>query len=163
MIYFVLAISLGPIFAMLSSWLKTAREQLLGTARKTYPKERPEIFGFADLEKLPLPENKACKAAKDRADKGDFEGAKQILVNAWLETEKENEPARIVLKEGFRALYESKGELNLAGLIGTLPLIVLENEVQWIVTHPDEQIGASGYLAGYEQNCAGENSSNPLE
>jgi len=166
MILSLLIIPFGSILSLLSTWVKETREKLLRPGRR-YPDAavEPKIFGFADSNSLPLPENLACREAEEKLSRGDFEGAKLTLVRAWLELQddRENQTARLRLKDGFLELYKASGDEDRALVISKMPLLVLDNEVQWIVTHPDEQIGACELFKAYEENCPAESNKDKLE
>lgn len=98
-----------------------------------------------DMDKLPLPENDALALSEKKLVENDFEAAKHLLINAWLLTPTgiASEPAFLRLKEGFIKLYIAKGDKERADRIARMPTMILDKEVQWIVTHPDAQIAGS--------------------
>ncbi len=153
MLYIPLVLPLGPLVAFLNGILESARKRI-GKVHKS-PFETPDSkhFGFEEAKNLPLPENEAYQAALKQIAAADFEGAKQTLVDAWqqLPSDESSEMAYLRLREGFVKLYAAKGEAGRAAHISTLPSMILGREVQWIVTHPDAQIGGCGTFTESEQ------------
>lgn len=142
-----LILPIGPFFAALARWFNSARESLRRDSRLPDLASPPISFGYSDIHKLPSAEKDAIDLAQSRIDENDFEGAKHTLINAWLLLPQtgNNELAYLRLREGFVKLYQAKGETVRAEKIADLPTLLLDREVQWIVTHPDEQIGGSAF------------------
>ena len=137
-------IPIGALLSWLGSCLRSSRDKLRRDSRDPALKDVP-IFGFEDLSKLPLPENDAIALAELRIAERDFEAAKHLLINAWLLTAPgpQNELAFLQLKQGFVRLYIAKGERERADRISAMPPLLLDREVQWIVTHPDQPLIAA--------------------
>jgi hypothetical protein len=138
-------IPIGPLLSLLGAWFGRLREKVNRDSRLPYLKTEPKPFGFSDADKLPAPENEAVLLSMAKIADNDFEAAKHILVNAWLlmPADQESEMAFLRLREGFANLYLAKGDRARAETIATMPTMLLDREVQWIVTHPHDQIGGS--------------------
>jgi len=135
---------IGPLFAAFGTWLKAFRKRLLRDSRSRDIKD-VKIVGFSDLTHLPSPENDAFASAQEKIELNDFESAKKILLDAWISLPPDisSELAYKRLREGFVNLYLARGDNERARKIATLPTILLDRQVQWIVTHPHQQIGGS--------------------
>lgn len=141
----LLIIPIGPLISALGSWLQEMRQKLTRDSRNPYIKSDVKTIGFGDANRLPSPENDAVAIASARIDEKEYETAKHILINAWLLTPPgiAGENAKLRLKEGFVRLYQAKDDPPRAEKIAGLPILLLDSEIQWIVTHPDEQIGGT--------------------
>ncbi|MBX9689710.1 MAG: hypothetical protein K2X27_23580 [Candidatus Obscuribacterales bacterium] len=140
-----LIIPIGPIISMLSNWLQSAREKLRRDSRLPHLKNEVKVFGFKDALRLPGPANDAVALAELEIARHDFERAKHLLINCWLlcENAKSDQLEFLRLREGFVRLYSQKGEDWRAKKIAEMPISLLDREIQWLVQHPDEQVGAS--------------------
>lgn len=138
-------IPIGAILSNLSEWVRRMREKRHRDSRNPYIKSDAKTFGFLDFENLPLAENDAVGLAKAKMAENDFSAAKHILVNAWLTTKNspQNELAFLRLKEGFVDLYQTQGQTERAAYIAGMPVMLIEKEMQWIVEHPDADLGAA--------------------
>lgn len=136
---------IGPILSYLGKWFRENREKLTRDSRNPLIKSDLTTFGFTDKDSLPLPENEAVALAAERISESDFETAKHMLINAWIMTPDgiAGEPAFQRLRQGFVDLYIAKGDTQRAERISQMPTMLLDKEVQWIVTHQDAQIGGS--------------------
>lgn len=143
----LIIIPIGPLISALGSWFHQLREKLTRDSRNPYIKTDIKTFGFADMHTLPTPENDAVARSAAKIAEKDYETAKHVLINAWLLIPQEgnNDGAFICLKEGFVNLYLAKGEQARAEHIAALPILLLDREIQWIITHPDQQICGSKY------------------
>jgi hypothetical protein len=135
---------IGPLFAAFGSWLKSFRKRILRDSRSQDIKD-VKIIGFTDAARLPGPENDAVASAQKKIELNDFESAKKILVDAWINLPQDisSELGYMRLREAFVNLYLARGDHERAHKISTLPTILLDRQVQWIVTHPNQQIGGS--------------------
>ena len=137
-------IPIGPLLSMLGRLFHSARRKLLRDSRNPFIRTDEKTFGFSDAERLATLGNSALAEAELRIAAGDFESAKHELVKAWQQVQPEDHSAFMSLREGFVKLYIARGERDKAERIASLPIIILDREVQRIVTHPHEQIGGSG-------------------
>lgn len=142
MVTYILPI--GALMSWLGNLLHASREKLRRDSRDPFLKDL-EVFGFGDLSNLPLPENDAFALAELKTREKDYEAAKHLLINAWLMTAPgmASEPAFLRLKEAFVKLYIAKGDQSRAERISLMPTFLLDREVQWIVTHPDQQLAST--------------------
>ena len=138
-------IPIGPVLSILGAWLRRVRERLSRDHRNPFIKTDIKTFGFTEAHRLPTPENEAVALSQSKTAEKDYEAAKHVLVNAWLllPSEERSEFAFTRLREGFAGLYLAKGDRQRSKRIASMPILLLDSEVQWIVTHPHEQIGGS--------------------
>jgi hypothetical protein len=137
-------IPIGPLFSFLDRWFRAARERLTRDSRNPYIRTDEKTFGFSDAASLPSIENDAVALAEKHIAAQEFELAKKVLVKAWQLIPSQDQAAFMRLREGFVKLYAARGETDKAQSIASMPIIILDREVQNIVTHPHEQIGGSG-------------------
>lgn len=141
----ILLIPIGALLSFVRAWFLPAAKKTKEPIIDVQPYNPVDLqpFGMVEAGKLPLPEYDAVLAAKSKFSEGDFEGAKHLLINTWLmiSMNETAELAQLQLKQGFVDLYQAKGDMERAQRISAMPAYLLDREVQWIVTHPDEQIG----------------------
>lgn len=139
-------IPIGTVLSSLSKWVRRMRDRLHRDSRNPYIKTDTKTFGFEDMQRLPLTENDAVAISKIKIAEHDYNAARHVLVNAWLTMKvgPENELALLRLKQGFVELYQAKGEADRAAYIDSLPVMLLDGQMQWLADHPDEDLGGAG-------------------
>jgi len=140
MLTFILPI--GPWLSLLGKLIESGRRKLTRDSRHPELKSEAPSIGFSQRENLPLPENAIVGDLEKLLQAGEFTQAKELLINAWTNSpnygDKELRLNR--LKEGFIKLYIAKGQVKRAERISQMPTLMLDQEVKWIVTHPDLEI-----------------------
>jgi hypothetical protein len=136
-------IPIGPVLSFLGAWFARTRERFFRDSRNPYLKSQVKSFGFTEAHRLPSPTNDAVALSAARIAEKDYESAKNVLITAWLllPLDDTSELEFMRLREGFANLYLARQDRMRAESIASMPTILLDREVQWIVTHPDEQIG----------------------
>lgn len=139
--------SLGSLITLLRKWFNPDREKFTRDSRSPFLKSDVTTFGFTDLDKLPSSVTDALSLSEAKIANKDFATAKQVLINTWLATPSgiASEPAFIRLREGFQKLYIAKGDTARADQIAIMSTLILDQEVQWIVTHPGEEIAGASF------------------
>lgn len=139
-----LIVPIGPIMSLLRAWFGSARQKLKNAkVDLPYPLQEPQLFTFKDAERLPLPENKAVKEAKDKIAEGDFQSAKLILIEQWFACSSRDNPEipRLLLRAAIANLYEAQGDIPRARMIAQMPLLILDSALDRAKLHPEEPIG----------------------
>ncbi|MBX9567680.1 MAG: hypothetical protein K2X77_02245 [Candidatus Obscuribacterales bacterium] len=141
-----LIVPIGPIISLLKSWFGSSRAKLKKATEidLPYPLQEPQLFSLKDEEKLPFPENEAIANARNKVTEGEFEAAKMLLVKAWIDCSgrESNEIAQTHLRKAIAELYTAQKDERRAQDIANMPLLTLDSEVRWLLTHPHAQIGS---------------------
>lgn len=139
-----LIVPIGPIISLLKTWFGSARHKLLkAKAELTYPEEEPKLFKFKDAERLPFPENEAIASARIKISEGEFNQAREVLTSAWIQcsARESAEIPRLSIRAAIAELYEAQGDAERAAKLAQMPLLILDSEIKWSLTHPHEPIG----------------------
>lgn len=133
---------IGPWLSMLGKIIESGKRKLTRDSRHPDLKVEAPSFGFSDKEKLPLPENQAIADLETLLADREFQQAKELLINEWVNTPDygDRELRLLRLKEGIIKLYIARGQTKRAEQISQMPILMLDQEVKLVVTHPELEI-----------------------